>query len=81
MANSPASEFVSWPFHDSGKRGWHNANMANKAKTRWFLKEWRKHRGYTQERLADMTSLSKPYISRQLEALARILRPDLFRDD
>lgn len=66
MANLPASKFVSWPFHDSGKLGWHNANMAKKAKTRWFLKEWRKHRGYTQERLADMTSLSKPYIS-QLE--------------
>lgn len=40
--------------------------MANKAKTRWFLKEWRKHRGYTQDRLAEMVSLSKPYIS-QLE--------------
>lgn len=35
-------------------------------KTRWFLKEWRKHRGYTQDRLAELTGLSKPYIS-QLE--------------
>lgn len=32
----------------------------------WFLKEWRNHRGYTQDRLAEMTELSKPYIS-QLE--------------
>lgn len=40
--------------------------MANKAKTRWYLKEWRKHRGYTQERLAEMTGLSTPYVS-QLE--------------
>ena len=40
--------------------------MAKANKTRWFLKEWRKHRGYTQERLAEMTGLSKPYVS-QLE--------------
>jgi transcriptional regulator with XRE-family HTH domain len=40
--------------------------MAKKAKTRWYLKEWRKHRGYTQDRLAEMTGLSKPYVS-QLE--------------
>lgn len=40
--------------------------MSKTAKHRWFLREWRKHRGYTQERLAEMTSLSKPYIS-QLE--------------
>lgn len=40
--------------------------MANKAKSSWFLKEWRKHRGYTQERLAEMTGLSTPYVS-QLE--------------
>jgi transcriptional regulator with XRE-family HTH domain len=32
----------------------------------WYLKEWRKHRGYTQDRLAEMTGLSKPYVS-QLE--------------
>jgi len=30
---------------------------------RWFLKEWRTHRGYTQERLAEMVGLSKPHIS------------------
>jgi transcriptional regulator with XRE-family HTH domain len=44
----------------------HTANMARDKKTRWFLKEWRKHRGYTQDRLAEMTGLSKPFIS-QLE--------------
>lgn len=44
--------------------------MAKRAKTRWFLKAWRKHRGYTQERLADMVSLSTPYIS-QLERGSR----------
>ena len=40
--------------------------MAREKKSRWFLKEWRKHRGYTQERLAEMTGMSKPFIS-QLE--------------
>jgi transcriptional regulator with XRE-family HTH domain len=40
--------------------------MAKKATTRWFLKQWRKHRSYTQERLAEMVGLSKPYLS-QLE--------------
>ncbi len=45
---------------------WHNARMAGKAKTTWYLREWRKHRGYTQDQLGEMTSLSKGYIS-QLE--------------
>lgn len=40
--------------------------METKPRRRWFLKEWRKHRGYTQDRLAEMVGLSKPYIS-QLE--------------
>jgi transcriptional regulator with XRE-family HTH domain len=66
MANLDASEKVSWLRNDSRLPSLHNANMAKKAKTSWFLKEWRKHRGYTQERLAEMVSLSKPYIS-QLE--------------
>jgi len=30
---------------------------------RWFLKEWRKHRGYTQERLAEMVQMSVGYLS------------------
>lgn len=40
--------------------------MAKNNKTRWYLRQWRKHRGYTQDRLAEMTGLSKPYLS-QLE--------------
>jgi DNA-binding XRE family transcriptional regulator len=39
------------------------AQTADMAKNRWYLKEWRKHRGYTQERLADMIGSSKGYIS------------------
>lgn len=66
MANSAATENVSHRFHDGPRRLLHTANMARKSRTRWFLRAWRKHRGYTQDRLADMTSLSKPYIS-QLE--------------
>lgn len=45
---------------------WQNAGMAGKAKTKWYLRQWRKDRGYTQDRLAEMTGLSKGYIS-QLE--------------
>lgn len=30
---------------------------------RWFLKQWRKHRGYTQERLAEMVGMSVGYLS------------------
>lgn len=40
--------------------------MAKGARSRWFLREWRKHRGYTQDRLAEMAGISKPYLS-QLE--------------
>lgn len=40
--------------------------MERQKKNRWYLKEWRSHRGYTQDRLAEMTNLSKPFIS-QLE--------------
>jgi transcriptional regulator with XRE-family HTH domain len=40
--------------------------VARDKKKQWFLKPWRKHRGYTQDRLAEMTGLSKPFIS-QLE--------------
>jgi transcriptional regulator with XRE-family HTH domain len=62
--------------------------MARDKKTRWYLKEWRKHRGYTQDRLAEMTGLSKPFISQlergdrgftqdTLELLATVLRCDV----
>lgn len=40
--------------------------MAGKAKTTWYLRAWRKHRGYTQDQLAERTGISKGYIS-QLE--------------
>jgi transcriptional regulator with XRE-family HTH domain len=61
-----------------------NAKMA-KDKQRWFLKQWRKHRGYTQERLAEMVGMSPGYFSDlekgnrrynqdHLEALAEALR-------
>lgn len=33
------------------------------AKRPWYLKQWRKFRGYSQERLAEMVETSKGYIS------------------
>lgn len=50
--------------------------MARSQKSKWYLKEWRKHRGYTQDRLAEMTSISKPYLS-QLETGKRQYTQDL----
>jgi transcriptional regulator with XRE-family HTH domain len=41
-------------------------SMARNTKTRWFLRQWRKHRGLTQDQLAERTGMSKGYIS-QLE--------------
>lgn len=66
MANLTAREKISPRRHDGRPPARHNPGMARKTHKRWFLKEWRKHRGYTQERLAEMTGLSKPYVS-QLE--------------
>lgn len=40
--------------------------MSKAAPRRWFLKQWRKHRGLTQEQLSERAGLSKPFIS-QLE--------------
>lgn len=34
-----------------------------KGDQRWFLKEWRKYRGYSQERLAEMIGTSAGYLS------------------
>ncbi|MES0218028.1 helix-turn-helix domain-containing protein [Mesorhizobium sp. C280B] len=42
------------------------ANPANQAQTTYFFREWRKHRGLTQEELADKVGLRAPSIS-QLE--------------
>lgn len=61
-----ASQKPSCQPQDTAKPRWQTVQMANRAKTTWFLKQWRKHRGYTQDRLAEMTGLSAPYIS-QLE--------------
>lgn len=58
-------------------------------KSKWFLKQWRKHRGYTQERLAEMTNMSIGYLSDlekgkrrynqdHLEALATALQCEPF---
>jgi transcriptional regulator with XRE-family HTH domain len=76
MANLIASEKVSQQRHDIRSRHWQTGIMSKKAKSPWFLKEWRKHRGYTQDRLAEMTGLSKPYIS-QLERGERQYAQDL----
>lgn len=45
---------------------WQNGGMARKKNQPWFLKEWREHRGLTQERLGELAGRSKAYIS-QLE--------------
>ena len=37
--------------------------MAQKTRPRWFLKEWRKHRGLTQQQLGDRIGKSKSNIS------------------
>lgn len=99
MANSDTSKKVSQQRNDAGDRALQNVCMSKrrglKTKTSWYLRQWRKHRGYTQERLGEMVGLSKPYISqletgeRQytqelLETLAEALRcspPDLIMRD
>ena len=37
--------------------------MAKAPRQRVFIREWRKHRGYSQERLAEMVGTSKGYLS------------------
>lgn len=49
---------------------WQNGGMARKKNHPWFLKEWRQHRRLTQERLAELAGLSKPFVS-QLESGSR----------
>lgn len=66
MAKLPSSPNISRQLQDIVSPWLHTANMSKQGKTRWYLKQWRKHRGYTQERLAEMTGLSMPYVS-QLE--------------
>ena len=50
--------------------------MVKPASTRWYLRQWRKHRGYTQERLAEMIGTSKGYLS-DLERGVRRWNQDL----
>jgi len=70
-------------------------HMAKSPPPRWFLKQWRKYRGYTQERMAEMIGMAPGYYSDiesgkrrynqdHLEAFAVALRcdvPDLFVRD
>lgn len=44
--------------------------MAKSTGQRWFLREWRKSKGLTQDQLAERAGMSKPFIS-QLETGAR----------
>jgi transcriptional regulator with XRE-family HTH domain len=66
MAYSKASEKVSHQCDDHFSAGRYHRVMARNPKTRWFLRQWRKHRGYTQDQLAERAGLSKGYVS-QLE--------------
>lgn len=43
---------------------------------RHFIKAWRKHRGYTQEKLSEMIGISRPYLA-QIETGARDYSQDL----
>lgn len=59
--------------------------MTESDRRSWYLREWRKHRGLTQQQLADLLNTTKGYVSqlesgkrnytqRQLEALADALK-------
>lgn len=37
--------------------------MSDPARQRWYLREWRKHRGLTIEKLAEIVNRSKGYLS------------------
>lgn len=37
--------------------------MSDRPRQKWFLREWRKHRGLTIEKLADILDKSKGYLS------------------
>lgn len=50
--------------------------MGRTGRKQWFLKEWRKRRGYSQERLAEMIDTSKSYIS-ELESGKRRYNQEL----
>lgn len=48
---------------DCGALRSHTANMSKPATDQWFLKEWRKARGMSQDKLAEAAETSKGYIS------------------
>lgn len=50
--------------------------MAKTPPNRWFLKAWRKHRGYNQERMAEMSELSLGYYN-EVETGKRRYNQDL----
>lgn len=43
-------------------RPWHHFAMA-KSRPKQFIREWRVHRGFTQERLADRMGIARSYVS------------------
>lgn len=49
--------------HDRTQESAHTADMQKSPRSRWYLREWRKHRGYSLERLAEMVGTSKGYLS------------------
>lgn len=53
---------------------WHTQAMA---KQRHFIREWRKHRGYTQERLAEMVGVDRTYVSKIEKGAKRYDQPFL----
>lgn len=75
MANCSAIGHVSYPRHDGVRPLRQTAYMAKRPRQPWYLKEWRQHRGWTQDELADKTGLSKPFIS-QLERGRRQYTPE-----
>ena len=50
--------------------------MAKSTSPRWFLKAWRKHRGYNQERMAEMCEMSIGYYN-EVESGKRRYNQDL----
>lgn len=50
--------------------------MAKSPPGRWYLKQWRKHRGYNQERMAELSELSLGYYN-EVETGKRRYNQDL----
>ena len=67
---------VRYWYHDKVIEKAHSADMVKVGNPRWFLRQWRKHRGYTQDHLAEMIGTSKGYLS-DLERGVRRFNQDL----